>query len=118
MAKAKAKAKPRGASNPASPDTNQNLIWAVVGLLGVALLASGFTAYACEYVLKSFQDSNTMALLITDAGVKSDDIKLEHQLTSATLTLRFLRDIALATVVGGSGVALTIGLRSWLHRAK
>ena len=87
------------------------MLWAIGGLLGVSLMASGFTAWACGYVLSSFQDSNTMALIITDAGLKSDDAKLEHQLTSATLALKTLRDIGMAVLVGGTGVALAVVIK-------
>jgi hypothetical protein len=85
-----------------------NLWWALVGLLTISLLSAGFTAWTCDYVLSSFQDSNTMALLITDAGLKSDDAKLEGNLTTATNTLRYLKDIGLAVVVGGAGIALAL----------
>ena len=54
-----------------------------------------------------------MALLITDAGVKSDDKNLERQLTTATLTLNYLRDIGLAIVVGSLMVVVTMGIRVW-----
>lgn len=104
MAKQKPNLSPKVAS-----DTN--LLWAVAGMLLVSVVASGFTAYACHYVVSSFQDSNTMALLITDAGVKSDDKNLERQLTTATLTLNYLRDIGLAVVVGSLMVATTMGIR-------
>lgn len=94
------------------------MLWAVVGLLAVATLASGFTAFACGYVIDSFQNSNTMALLITDAGLKSDDKNLEANLTTATLTLHYLRDIGSAVVIGSLGVGLAIGFRLWRNRAQ
>jgi hypothetical protein len=88
-------------------------MWAVAGLLVVSVIASGFTAYACNYVIESFQNSNTMALLITDAGVKSDDKNLERQLSVATLTLTFLRDIGYAVLIGCGGVGVCVGIRKW-----
>ena len=94
-----------------------NLLWAVLGLLCISLLAAGFTAWSCNYVLSSFQDSNTMALLITDAGVKSDDKNLESNLTTATKTLHYLNDVGLAVVVGGAGVALTLLLRHFRNKS-
>ena len=97
---------------PSQPSVgDSNLFWAVVTLLGVAILASGYTAWACDYVISSFQDSNTMVLLITDAGLKSDDAKLERQLTQATQTLKFLHQIGLAVVIGSVGVATTLAIR-------
>lgn len=88
-----------------------NLFWAVATLLVVAILASGYTAWACDYVVSSFRDSNTMVLLITDAGLKSDDAKLERQLTTATQTLNFLHQIGLAVVIGSVGVGITLVIR-------
>lgn len=103
-------AKPK--SKPSVQDADQNnLFWAVATLLGVAILASGYTAWACDYVVSSFQDSNTMVLLITDAGLKSDDAKLESQLTTATQTLKFLHQIGLAVVIGSVGVGITLVIR-------
>ena len=103
----------------AKPKANQkvnqsgegNLIWAIIGLLAISLLAAGFTAWSCDWVLSSFQNSNTMVMLITDAGIKSDDKNLEANLTAATATLRYLRDIGLAVVIGGAGVALALLIR-------
>lgn len=95
---------------------DSNLFWAIVVLLGVALLASGYTAWACHFVVSSFQDSNTMVMLITDAGLKSDDAKLERNLTQATQTLNFLYQIGLAVVVGGIGVATTLAIRKFRRK--
>lgn len=107
---AKPSPKRKSVSKPA-PTGDTNLVWAIIGLLGISLTAAGFTAWTCDYVLASFQDSNTMALLITDAGLKSDDKNLEGNLTTATNTLRYLKDIGLAVVVGGTGVAASLLLR-------
>jgi hypothetical protein len=52
-----------------------------------------------------------MALLITDAGLKSDDKNLERNLTTATTTLLFLRDIGVAVLLGVGGVLITLGIR-------
>ena len=97
-------------------DANNNLLWIISTLILISLISSGFTAYACEYVLNSFQNSNTMVLLITDAGLKSDDVRLEHQLTTATKSLIYLRDIALAVVIGTCFVVATMGLRLWKNK--
>jgi len=49
-----------------------------------------------------------MALIITDAGVKSDDATLERQLSSATAALKMSADISYALVVASlmMGVSL------------
>jgi hypothetical protein len=85
----------------------------MIGLLAVATLSACFTAWACDYVVKSFQDSNTMALIITDAGLKSDDKNLERQLSTATMTLISLRDIGLAVCIGSVGVGLALAIRNY-----
>ena len=66
-------------------------------------LAAFATYWICDYVVEGFSDSNTMALLITDAGVKSDDKKLQGQLTSATIALKTCRDLGLALCIGCLG---------------
>lgn len=110
MAKTKPKKpSPKPAVKTAGSDVN--LIWAVLGLVGVAGLSAGFTAWACGYVVSSFQDSNSMALLLNDGGIKSDDKNLERNLTTATTTLIFLRDIGYAVLLGVGGVLITLGIR-------
>mgnify|MGYP006293403797 CR=1 FL=1 len=79
--------------NPEAKE-DKNLIWAMVGLLAISILAAGFTAWTCGWVLESFQNSNTMAMIITDAGIKSDDKNLEHNLSTATMTLKYLRAVS------------------------
>lgn len=88
------------------------MFWALIGLLTVAALSACFTAWACDYVVKSFQDSNTMALIITDAGLKSDDKNLERNLSTATTTLVTLRDIGLSVCIGALGVGLALAIRN------
>lgn len=110
------KQKPKQKPSPSPSVGDINLIWAVLGLVLVSAIASGFTAWACDYVVGSFKNSNTMALLITDAGVKSDDAKLEGQLTTATQTLIFLRDIGLAVLLGVVGVLVTLAIRFFRPR--
>lgn len=99
------------------PDDDSNMLWAVSGLLLVATMAAGFTAYACEYVLESFQSPQTMTLFITDAGIRSDDLKLERHLTTATLHLNYLRDIGLAVLVGSAGVVIAVAIRLWRSKS-
>jgi len=57
-----------------------------------------------------------MVLLITDAGLKSDDVKLEKQLSSATLALRTCRDLAMSLAVGCGMVGVAVGFRIWRGR--
>jgi len=96
----------------AQPKGSDNLLVALVSLLAVSAITAGFTAFTCTYVLASFQDSNTMALIITDAGLKSDDKNLEHQLSSATLALKFMRDVGWALGFGSLMVGISIFVRA------
>jgi len=95
----------------ANPSADNNLIWAVVGLL----ICSAITAFAtygiCTYVINSFADSNCMALLITDAGIKSDDAQLEGNLTAATQGLIELARLGLALGIGCIGVGVAVLVR-------
>jgi len=74
-------------------------------------MAAVSVAYISDLILSSFANSNTMALLITDAGTKSDDANLERQLTSATLGLKACRDLGWALAVGCLGVGVAVFLR-------
>jgi hypothetical protein len=101
MAKAKAK----------QPSGSDNLLLAVAALVVVCTVTAVACAWICSFVLSSFADSNTMALLITDAGVKSDDKNLEHQLSSATMALKTVRDIGWALGVGSLTVGVAVFIR-------
>ena len=79
------------------------MVCAFVGAVGVY--------YLSDFVLSSFQDTNAMVMLITDAGTKSDDKNLEHQLTAATLGLKACRDLGWALAVGCLGVGVAVFLR-------
>ena len=52
-----------------------------------------------------------MVLLITDAGLKSDDANLERQLSSATAALQAVRDIGYALGFGALGVGVAVLIR-------
>jgi hypothetical protein len=79
-------------------------------------MAAVSVAYISDLILSSFANSSTMALLITDAGTKSDDAGLERQLTTATLGLKACRDLGWALAVGCLGVGVAVFLR--FQRAK
>lgn len=98
----KQKPKPRPLSG------NDNDMYAVGISAIVTIACAGATAWLLQYTIQSFQDSNTMALLITDAGVKSDDKNLEHQLSTATLAMKATRDIAMAMAFGSTAILTAI----------
>lgn len=93
------------------PSGDGNLLFAVVALVVVSAITAAACAWISGFVLASFQDSNTMALLITDAGLKSDDVKLEGQLSSATVALKMVRDIGWALGVGTLFVGVAVFIR-------
>lgn len=103
----------RSASQPSG---DANLLLAVGSLVVVSALTAWACAWISGYVLSSFQDSNTMLLLITDAGLESDDVNLERQLSSATLALQTVRDIGYALGFGAIGVGVAVLIR--FRRAK
>ena len=97
--------------NPESRRANDNLLLSVVGLLLVCAITAVLVASICAFVLDSFQDSHAMAMLITDAGVKSDDKNLERQLSDATLALKACRDLGWALGIGSCGVGVAVFVR-------
>jgi hypothetical protein len=97
--------------NP-SPNGENNLFTAIVGLVVISAITATACALICGGILTAFSDSHTMALFITDTGIKSDDKNLEHQLSSATLALKAVRDIGWALGIGSAGVAVAVFIRS------
>jgi hypothetical protein len=59
-----------------------------------------------------------MALLITDAGIKSDDANLERQLSSATAALKVSADVAYALVTASLMMAAALAWRVFAGKAK
>ena len=94
-----------------SPSGDNNLLLAVALLVVAALMAAAASAFICDFVLRSFEDTQAMVLLITDAGTKSDDKNLERNLSSATLALQACRDLGWALSVGCLGVGVAVFLR-------
>jgi len=92
------------------------MMWATVALLVCSAVGAFSVAYISSYILDSFQDTNAMVMLITDAGTKSDDANLERQLSVATLGLKACRDLGWALAVGCLGVGVAVFLR--FRRAK
>ena len=94
-----------------SPSEGNNLLYAVGLLVIAAFVSAACSAFICDFVLRSFQDTNAMVMLITDAGTKSDDKNLERNLTSATLALKSCRDLGWALSIGCLGVGVAVFLR-------
>ena len=100
---AKARNQPNG--------SDANLFWAAVGLVACSLIGAVGVYLLSSFVLDSFQDTNAMVMLITDAGTKSDDKNLERNLSTATLGLQACRDLGLALAFGCVGVGVAVFLR-------
>jgi hypothetical protein len=96
---------------------NDNLLLAISVIAGIAMLTAMLSAAICGFVLDSFQSSNSMVMLLTDAGVKSDDKNLERNLSAATVALKACRDLGWALGVGSAGVAGAILTRLWRQNA-
>ena len=93
------------------PSGDANLLWAACGLVACSLIGAVGVYLLSSFVLDSFQDTNAMVMLITDAGTKSDDKNLERNLSTATLGLQACRDLGLALAIGSIGVGVAVFLR-------
>ena len=104
-------------SDQPKPSGESNLLWASVGLILAALIAAVGVYALTSHVLNSFQDTNTMVMLITDAGTKSDDKRLEGNLTTATVGLQACRDLGLALALGCLACGVGVSIRLYRQRA-
>ena len=105
--------------NQASADggSESNLLIAVMGLVIAAALAAIMSAWIAGFVLDQLQNTEAMAMIITDAGIKSDSKSLEQNMSSATYALKSCRDLGWALGVGCLGVGLAVLLRMYRKRA-
>jgi hypothetical protein len=106
-----AKRKSKYAGTIPTDHQHQNLTWALIAILACSLVASASTVWICQFVLDSFQDSHAMAMIISDAGIVSDDKNLEGNLTVATQGLQVAKDFGLALVIGVVGVGIAVFVR-------
>ena len=90
---------------------NHNLLLCVVTLIVCTLVSAISIIWIVDFVQESFQSSNTMAILITDAGIKSDDPNLERNLSVAGDALMMCKDFAWALVIGLSVCLMAVGIR-------
>jgi hypothetical protein len=104
-----AKAKQSGAEG--------NLMFAVILLTAFAGLSALASAYIAGFVLDQLQNTEALALIVTDGGLKSDSKDLERNMSVATLALRSVRDLGWALAVGCLGVGVAVFLRSRRQKA-
>ena len=90
---------------------NRNLVLAVAGTTLISGVCSGATAWIVTGLLQSFQETSTMALLITSNGFASDDSKLEGNLNTAVAGLESIRETSIVLTVGSVMVAVALAYR-------
>jgi len=88
-----------------------------MGLVIAAALAAIMSAWIAGYVLDQLQNTEALAMIVTDGGLKSDSKSLEQNMSSATLALKSCRDLGWALGVGCFGVGLAVLLRMYRKRA-
>jgi hypothetical protein len=95
-----------------------NLRLAVIGCVVVSMICALTVYLTADFILASFRQTDALVLLITDAGLRSDDKTLERNLSSATLALATCRDVCLALFLGCCliGGALAVKLMGWADR--
>ncbi len=93
-----------------------NLVIAVCLLVTFAGVAAFTSAWTAGFVLDQLQNTEAMAMIVTDGGIKSDSLSLEQNLSSATLALQAVRDLGLALAFGCLAVAVAVGVRVWRGR--
>lgn len=99
-------------AKPSQPSGASNLLLAVCLLTAFAGLSALASAYIAGFVLDQLQNTEALALIVTDGGLKSDSADLERNMSWATMALRSVRDIGWALAVGCLGVGLAVFIRS------
>jgi len=99
------KAKPRESAGA-------NLLLAVTLLTAFAGVSAFASAYIAGFVLDQLQNTEALALIVTDGGLKSDSANLERNMSWATMALKSVRDLGWALSVGCIGVGVAVFLRS------
>lgn len=98
---------------PSAAGSDSNLLLAVCLLTGFAGLTAVTCAWTAGFVLDNLQNTEALALIVTDGGLRSDSQTLERNMSSATLALRSVQDLGLALSFGCLAVAVAVGFRLW-----
>jgi hypothetical protein len=101
-----------GKAKPAKQSESDNLLLAVALITAFAGVSAFASAYIAGYVLDQLQSTDALAIIVTDAGLKSDSADLERNMSTATLALRSVRDLGWSLAVGCLGVGVAVFLRS------
>ena len=89
-----------------------NLLLAVCLLTAFAGASALASAYIAGFVLDQLHNTEALALIVTDGGLKSDSANLERNMSWATMALKSVRDIGWALAVGCLGVGVAVFIRS------
>jgi hypothetical protein len=96
---------------------DNNLLISAGIILGISSICAVYTASVVNQVLNAFASTEAMVMLITDSGIRSDDLKTERQLSEATLALQTSRDVAVALVVASLMMGIALAWRLWGQKA-
>lgn len=102
--------------SPAKLSADTNLLWAVAILTAASATAACASAYISGFVLDQLQNTEALALIVTDGGLRSDSKSLEHNMSAATVALESVRDLGWALAVGCLAVGLAVALRAFRGR--
>lgn len=95
------------------PSADDNLVLVVCFLTAFAGLSAFASAYIAGVVLDTLQSRDSLVLIVTDAGIKSDSLSVEQGLSSATTALLAVRDLGMALSIGCLGIGLALGIRQY-----
>jgi hypothetical protein len=92
-----------------------NLRLAVIGCVVVSMICALTVYLTADFILSALRSTDALVVLITDSGIRSDDLALEKNLSSATLALTTCRDVCLALFLGCCliGGSLAVKLLGW-----
>lgn len=96
---------------------DNNLLISAGIILAISAVCAVYTAWVVNNVLNAFASTDAMVMLITDSGIKSDDLKTERQLSEATIALQTSRDIAFALVVASLMMGMALAWRLFGQKA-
>jgi hypothetical protein len=102
--------------SPAKESADTNLLWAVAILTAAAATAACASAYISGYVLDQLQNTEALALIVTDGGLRSDSKSLEHNMSAATVALESVRDLGWALAAGCLAVGAAVAVRAFRGR--
>jgi len=95
------------------PSADDNLVLVVCFLTAFAGLSAFASAYIATVVLETLQSRDSLVMIVTDAGIKSDSASVQQGLSSATTALLVVRDLGMALSLGCLSIGLALGIRQY-----